>query len=94
MEIKCSFCGRPATRLCDAPIGRAHYLGHPPRHLMLKAKFCETAWTKVDMDWTVTCDRAICERCATRISADIDFCPDCVREIKTKSGGRRWITKS
>lgn len=82
--IKCIFCGKSATRLCDAPIGRGHYLGHPPRHLMFKAKFYENAWAKVDMDWVITCDKPMCDECATRICADIYFCPDCVRKIKLR----------
>lgn len=53
---------------------------------MDRAKFCETAWAKVDMDWVITCDKTMCDKCATRIAADIDFCPDCLRKIKIKGG--------
>jgi len=56
---------------------------------MFKTKFWETAWAKVDMDWTITCDKAMCDKCATRIAADIDFCPDCVRGIKIKAGTKK-----
>lgn len=80
----CSFCrARPATRLCDAPIGRMTYIGHPPRSEMMKAKSWDVAFHTVEMTKTITCDRPICERCATRITADIDFCPDCMERIKT-----------
>lgn len=82
--IMCSHCGiRAATRLCDMPIGRARYIGHPPRHLMEKAKSYSNAWVKVEMERTITCDRPICKECATQVAADIDFCPDCMEHIRT-----------
>lgn len=41
---RCFYCKkRIATKLCDAPIGRSRYIGHPPRSLMQKAKSSETA---------------------------------------------------
>lgn len=79
----CSACHlRPATRLCDAPIGRDRYIGHPPRYLMLQAKATDTAWKSLEMEWIVTCDRPICDICATEVHAGIDYCPDCIRRIK------------
>lgn len=82
--ILCSFCkSKPATRLCDAPIGRIRYIGHPPRHLLKKAKNYQNAWVKVEMQKVVTCNRPICEECATKVAAGVDFCPTCMERIKT-----------
>ena len=83
MVILCSHCRRrPATRLCDAPIGRSRYIGHPPRSLMQKAKMWDIAWAKVEMESVITCDRPICENCATQVAAGIDYCPECMNRIK------------
>lgn len=79
----CSYCGiRPAKRLCDAPIGSSHFIGHPPHSEIMKAKDSYVAFHTVYMSKTITCDRPICEKCATRIAADIDFCPSCMERIK------------
>lgn len=81
--ILCQFCGkRPATRLCDAPVGYTRYIGHPPRHLMQKAQSWDIAWSHVSMCEIVTCDRYLCDRCAVNVGVDIDYCPDCVKRIK------------
>lgn len=29
-----------------------------------------------------TCDKKICEKCATKIDTEIDFCPDCIEKLK------------
>lgn len=80
----CDHCKkRPATRLCDAAVGRSHYIGHPPRYLMEQAKKYEYAWVKVEMDKIITCDRPICEICATRVAADVDYCPTCMERIRS-----------
>ena len=84
----CSFCHeRPATRLCDAPIGTSHYVGHPPRSEMMAAKIWDVAFKTVKMVDTITCNRPICDRCATQIAKEIDYCPACVEQIKTKQKG-------
>ena len=80
----CSFCKkRPATKLCDAPIGTSRYIGHPPRYLMQKAKNYNTAWLNLQMQKTITCDRRICDHCATQVAAGIDYCPKCMERIRT-----------
>ena len=76
---RCSFCGRPATRLCERPVGRGHHVGHPPRSVMLHTAPDE----KVPMSWTFTCDAPLCERCAVSLGSGIDFCPACVRRMKS-----------
>ena len=79
----CPFCGeRSATRLCDAPIGVRRFVGHPPRHLAVFLP-SRIVW-EIPMVSTLTCDRPICESCATRIGAEIDYCPDCMRRIVTE----------
>lgn len=46
----CSVCGkRKATRLCDFPVGKSQYIGHPPRYLMQQAQNASVAWLKVEM---------------------------------------------
>ena len=86
----CPFCQkRPATRLCDAPIGKSHYIGHPPRSEMMKAKNGDIAFKTVHMEETITCDRLICDECATRIAHEIDYCPDCIERIKTTKKGSK-----
>ena len=36
--------------------------------------------------YTVTCDRKLCEYCTTRVHG-FDYCPDCIRKIKTARKG-------
>lgn len=36
--------------------------------------------------YTVTCDKKICTECTTRVNG-FDFCPECVRTIKTTTKG-------
>ena len=80
--ILCPFCEkRRATRLCDAPIRQIRFCGHPPRHLAVFLP-SRIVW-EIPMSYTMTCDRPICESCATRIGAENDYCPDCIRRIKT-----------
>lgn len=83
LKPRCSFCGkRPATKLCDAPIRRGHYIGHPPRSELEKAKRYDIAFRKVEMVTVHTCDRQICDECATEIYRGIDYCPSCMERIK------------
>lgn len=80
---RCAFCKRrPATRICDMPVGHTRHIGHPPRGLMLKAQKANNAFVKVEMEHTITCDAPMCDECATRIWADIDLCPSCKKKLK------------
>ena len=84
--MTCSFCRkREAVKLCDMPVGKISYVGHPPRGMMLKARHVDYAWVGVPASVTVTCDTPICESCATEIYRGIDICPKCVKLVKTKS---------
>ena len=67
----CAFCGnRPATKLCDAPKGHHRYIGHLPKG-------------ESEAETTLTCNRLMCDHCATHTSNGLDFCPDCVERIHT-----------
>ena len=71
----CSICGkRMATKLCDAPIGRSRFVGNPPIRNGVPQ-------LQVPMEWVITCDRAVCDRCAIEIIPGIDFCRVCMRRI-------------
>ena len=87
--MKCVFCQRPATKLCDAPVGRTRYVGHPPRYLMEKAKRSDVAFLRVSMEEIITCDRPMCGSCAVSLDEDIDYCPKCIEEIKIAAAKRR-----
>ena len=78
----CSVCKRrPATKLCDFPIGRDRYVGHPPRHLMLESQNSKYAFKKVEMSRTLTCDKALCDACAIHINNEIDLCPTHIQDM-------------
>ncbi|SFL09928.1 hypothetical protein SAMN02983006_00181 [Halanaerobium salsuginis] len=67
-ENRCYFCGkREATLLCDKVKGeiRAIDVGGPG----------------VLSSGIITCDKPICEKCATHIDG-ADYCPDCVEKLK------------
>ena len=81
--VLCSVCRKqPATKLCDFPIGRSRYVGHPPRYQMEQAKKMDTAWKEVRMSWTVTCDKPLCAACAISMNSEIDFCPCHIEEMQ------------
>ena len=72
----CSHCHkRPATRLCDFPIGRAKYIGHPPRSQMLQSQMNNVAFSEVKLSRTITCDKPLCDECAVKVGSEIDLCP-------------------
>ena len=60
-------------------------MGHPPRHLMEKAKRIDYAFVSISMEEVITCDKEMCDECATNIYSELDFCPDCVIKIKIKA---------
>lgn len=79
----CACCQRrPATRLCDAPVGRTRYVGHPPRSEVEKAKHTDTFWKDIRMSTTITCDRLICDWCAIEVIKGVDYCPDCAKRVR------------
>jgi len=64
---QCRFCGRPATKLCDYPVGE---------------------WVSPHMvkeyGKRMTCDAKMCDRCATNLGYEMDFCPKCMAKLKDK----------
>ena len=84
----CSFCGKEATKLCDAPIGKSRCVGHPPRTEMMKAKQWDVAFRTIRATETITCNRPICDNCAAEVHPEIDYCPDCVKRVKLAAAAR------
>lgn len=84
----CPFCHkRPATRLCDAPVGMKRFCGHPPRSLAI---FLPDRIVWGENPTVITCDRPMCEECATEIVSGIDYCPRCIERIKERAAkGKR-----
>jgi hypothetical protein len=72
-EERCDFCKkRKAIKLCDFPI----YYGK---------RLCFRGVTEEDRkNWSNhgTCDKKICEVCATNIDTEVDFCPKCIEKLK------------
>jgi len=66
---KCSICcKRPAKYLCDMPIGIIKHM-----HLTKDNSFKE---------YTITCDKPICEKCAIEVNRGIHFCKRCFEKLK------------
>lgn len=80
-ENRCQFCKkREATKLCDKVKGEYSYIGHPPK---INGKIDMT----IQMTGLRTCDKKMCDICATNISG-MDLCPDCLAEIKIHLGAK------
>lgn len=78
----CVFCHkRPATRLCDAPVGMQRFCGHPPRSLAIYLPD-RLVW---EISPVITCDKPMCEECAIEIVSGIDYCPRCIERIKKRA---------
>lgn len=80
----CSICRkRQAKFLCDMPIGKTKTL-----HITNRVKLPDGAYTRVTdfeksfKEYTITCDRVVCERCAIKVSEDIHFCKICKEKLK------------
>jgi hypothetical protein len=74
--IKCQICGKKlATKQCDMPIRRG-------KHLHLKKENGLTDYENSFKEYTTTCDRYICDKCAVSVGDGIDFCLDCFKRIK------------
>lgn len=76
----CEICKkRTATKLCDMPRYRASWAGHPPKVNGLPDY-------GVPMQYTVTCDRKVCDKCSVDQGGDIDFCIKCINEMRDGDG--------
>ena len=70
-DERCDFCKRrEATLLCDVPVMK----------VVSHARGCG-----FESD-ILTCDRKMCENCATRVHG-FDYCPDCIQRIKMARKG-------
>lgn len=90
----CFHCGERATLLCDGVLGwrRAWYQRQPVSHPRFRDRAPAEGWwcidTSRDGEEMVTCDRPLCDDCATRAGVTfwcgedggvetIDHCRDC-----------------
>ena len=79
---KCISCGKQATKLCDIVTGVASWAGHPPR----KNGVFTDQLGEVPMQWNLTCDKPICDKCAVSLNEYMDICPDGHIEIEDSKG--------
>ena len=42
----------------------------------------------------ITCDRRICNDCATNLGYETDFCPDCMEKVRKLKQGNHRASKS
>ena len=64
----CSICHkRPATKLCDFPIGSVRYVGHGRRLYSLGYD------PRINPKRVITCDKPICDKCSVKYGG-FDFC--------------------
>ncbi len=80
----CEVCHkRKATRLCDKVKGEWRFAGHPP--MEWEQDPYDGEWYRkmsdIPMSGISTCDRKMCDECATNISG-MDLCPRCIKEIR------------
>lgn len=77
--ISCSICHkRQATLLCDMPLGLEKTM-----HMRLENGL--TDYENSFKEFTITCDKPICEKCAVEVNPEIHFCKSCIEGMK---GGR------
>lgn len=74
--VICHYCGKPAQFLCDMPVARHRWAGHPPRSEMERGN--------TTMDWTQTCDKPVCKECAIALSEDVHICSDCAERVTSR----------
>lgn len=74
--IKCSICGkRQATISCDMPIGSI-------KNLHWKKLDGTTDYENSFKEYTKTCDRVVCNKCAKEIGYDRHICKICLAKLK------------
>lgn len=55
---------------------------------MEKAHNVNVAYMGLEMERTMTCNRPMCDKCATEIAHEIDYCTKCINRIKMARRGR------
>ena len=75
---RCIICKkRQATLLCDMPVGRI-------KNMHFKLPNGLTDYENSFKEYTNTCDREICEKCAIEVNSGIHFCKICLSKLKGK----------
>ena len=78
MNVECCvFCGKPATKLCDFPMGYTGIIFDLPK----EEKTFDYKGNDITAEQLVTCSRPMCNECATEFHG-MDFCPHCIEEMK------------
>jgi len=71
----CVFCGKPATKLCDFPMGYVGIIFDLPKN----EKVFDYKGRDITAEQLVTCSRPMCEACSTEWEG-MDFCPHCIEK--------------
>lgn len=77
MDEVCVFCGKPATKLCDFPMGYQTFAGHTPKAFVIS----DADGNDITSNVLVRCSRPMCNECSTDYR-DMDFCPFCLKQMK------------
>ncbi len=88
LEEMCEICRkRKATKLCDRIKAEWHWAGHPPAYWEKDEYTGEMykLYTKGPMSGINTCDKKLCDMCATHVIG-MDLCPGCFNELKNTLG--------
>ena len=85
-EDVCYFCQKPATKLCDCPLGYPHCAGHTPKGL----EVYDADGDEITADIATRCSRKMCDACATTIFENVDFCPLCINIIDKVIKKQKW----
>jgi hypothetical protein len=75
-DDRCCFCGKPATKLCDFPVGYHPIIIDLPDD----AKYFDNEGNDITTEVLGTCSRPICDDCAIQFR-DMDICPHCMKEL-------------
>lgn len=85
MKIICEICGRAVTDekkgfLCDYPLGTSY-----------TCRGIDGVGTHASLNIDrLTCDKQMCEKCATEIGPGMHFCPVCARKTFMRINAKRW----
>jgi len=85
----CVFCGRPATKLCDFPMGFSGVIFDLPKG----EKIFDCDGNDITAGRMVPCSRPMCDECATEWEG-MDFCPSCVEKAMREIILKREAEKS
>lgn len=86
LDEMCDICHkRKATKLCDRIKSHWKWAGHTPMHWEEYKGEMYRVYEKGPMSGTDTCDKQLCEVCATFVIG-MDLCPGCLKELKNELG--------